>query len=232
LGCLLSHLWCLTNIINNKFKNAIIFEDDVIFHKNFLNMFSSIYSENLDLLLLGACDFNFESVHQYLVKNNKYTIDENSKKVYGSHANYYSLKGAKKMLNLHLNNPIISFFDKLYPQLFEYFNKFQSSFICYPNLVISDISTSNLNHNYSYFSISETNYYKKCFVNINFKDYHYFNLCLLEKKYEINPNETIESYINRILYSLFYNQEKIDIIKNRLSFNFFSCEDLKYIMNL
>ena len=35
LGCTLSHLWCLNQIIKNKQKNAIIFEDDIIFHKNF-----------------------------------------------------------------------------------------------------------------------------------------------------------------------------------------------------
>ena len=30
LGCCLSHLWCLNNVIINKCKNAIIFEDDII----------------------------------------------------------------------------------------------------------------------------------------------------------------------------------------------------------
>ena len=35
IGCCLSHLWCLQNVIVNKYENAIIFEDDIIFHKDF-----------------------------------------------------------------------------------------------------------------------------------------------------------------------------------------------------
>ena len=63
-GCLLSHLWCLNDIIKNNHKNAIIFEDDIILHKNFKNMLIDQLKTNYDLLLLGACDFNF-SQHNY-----------------------------------------------------------------------------------------------------------------------------------------------------------------------
>ena len=35
VGCYLSHMWCLQDIVKNNYNNAIIFEDDIIVHKNF-----------------------------------------------------------------------------------------------------------------------------------------------------------------------------------------------------
>ena len=37
-GCLISHLWCLNDIIKHNYQNAVIFEDDIILHKNFKNI--------------------------------------------------------------------------------------------------------------------------------------------------------------------------------------------------
>jgi len=75
LGCGLSHLWCLKNIVENKYKNAIIFEDDIIFHKNFEKKFNKIIQkQNYDFLLLGACDFHFSEVNYKNVNKNLYTI--------------------------------------------------------------------------------------------------------------------------------------------------------------
>ena len=48
-GCLISHLWCLNDIIKNNYKNAIIFEDDIILHKNFKNMLIERIKTNYDL---------------------------------------------------------------------------------------------------------------------------------------------------------------------------------------
>ena len=65
LGCCLSHLWCLSQIILNNYENAIIFEDDIILHKDFENEFIGIYNNcttnnnKLDFMLLGAHDYNF-----------------------------------------------------------------------------------------------------------------------------------------------------------------------------
>jgi GR25 family glycosyltransferase involved in LPS biosynthesis len=228
LGCLLSHLWCLNDIIKNKYINAIIFEDDIIFHKKFISLFANIFSTKHNFLLLGACDFSFNSLHQHNVLNNLYQINKKAIKVYGAHANYYSLSGATKMFELHTKKDMISFFDKIYQQIFEYFK--DSAFICYPNLVVSDISTSNLHHKYPLFSIAEKNYYSKCFVNFNFNDYHFIYLYFLEKKYPINSKDTYESYINRILYYYFHNRENINKIKKRLDTTFFTSNDLNIIM--
>lgn len=234
LGCLLSHLWCLNNIIHKKHKNAIIFEDDIILHKNFLTLFDNIYSPNFDFLLLGACDFSFSSMHKSNVINNLYTISKQSLKVYGAHANYYSLNGAIKMFNLHMHlfkeNGKISFFDKYNKTMLEFFKG--TSYICYPNLVVSDISTSNLHHKYPFFSVQEKNYYQKCFINFSFNEYHFIYLNLLEKRYKIEKQDTYEIYINRILYYHFFNKEYINNIKKRLDFDFFTIKELQYIMKI
>jgi GR25 family glycosyltransferase involved in LPS biosynthesis len=232
LGCLLSHLWCLNNAIQNQYNNFIIFEDDIIFHKDFNNLFEKIYSPKLDFLLLGACDFSFSSLNQFNVKDNLYTIDNNAIKVYGAHANYYSLLGATKMFEFqmkYLSYKITSFFDKNYKDMFNFFKNKNSAFICYPNLVVSDISTTNLHHSFPFFSVAENNYYSKCFTNFNFTDYHFIYLSLFTTPCPNNISLTYEEYISKLLYNYLYKKEEIIQIKKRLDFDFFTIEDIKII---
>lgn len=229
-GCMLSHLWCLRDIIKNQYKNAIILEDDIIFHKNFLPLFKNIYNPSYHFLILGACDFSF-STHNYKhVKNGLYTIDSNSKKVYGAHANYYSLKGAMKMYELKTTSEV-TFFDKDYINMFSYFK--ETAFICYPNLIVTDISTSNLDHIYPFGSIAEQNYYKKCFIHFVFKEYHFIYLDIIEKNKNIpiQDHDTYETYWKRIIYLYFHNEALITEITQRVSFDLFTIKDLQYIMN-
>jgi GR25 family glycosyltransferase involved in LPS biosynthesis len=228
LGCTLSHLWCLNQIIKNKQKNAIIFEDDIIFHKNFTNLFTDLYRPDIDFLMLGACNFSFSKVKPDLFVNNMYSINELSSRVYGSHANLYSLNGAKFMFNYRCSN--IDFFDKNYHVIF---NKLKnSSFICYPNLVVSDISTTDINHQYPFFSIAEENYYNKCFINFKFTDYYfiYLNILLKNKNIPIEKNDNYKSYMNKIIYNYFYNDTLSKKIKERLVWDFFTIEDIKNII--
>ena len=69
LGCCLSHLWCLYQIVANKLENAIIFEDDIILHKNFIDKFIKIYDSKpeMDFLLLGAHDFMFSKLNVNII---------------------------------------------------------------------------------------------------------------------------------------------------------------------
>jgi GR25 family glycosyltransferase involved in LPS biosynthesis len=228
IGCMLSHLWCLNDIIRTNYDNAIIFEDDIVFHRDFHNLFEKIYKDDYNFLVLGACDFSFSSTNQYNVKNDLYVPSKNSIKVYGAHANYYSLNGAKKMFDIRINN--ISFFDKDYLIMFDFFKN--TSYICSPNLVVSDISTSNLQHDYPFFSIQETNYYKKCFVNFNFKEYNfiYLNILKQNKDVEIEMNDTFETYISKIIFYTFLNREYTTKIKNRITMDFFTIYDIKYLL--
>ena len=231
LGCCMSHLWWLYQIIKNNNENAIIFEDDIIFHKNFINDFLNILNKKtLDFLLLGAHDFNFSKKNYKNVKNKLYRPNEDVNNLYGAHANYYSLKGAKVMFKIRTSE--VSFFDKEYYLMFKHFNN--SSFICYPNLVVSNIAASTLNHTREILSYLELEYYNKCFINFDFNMYNYIYVNLLDKKlFKINEkNSDYEAYINNCVHQYFFDLNKINFVKKRFVMNFFTLQDIKMILNL
>ena len=234
MGCCISHLWCLYQIIKNNYENAIIFEDDIILHKNFTNEFLTTYEQThkdnktLEFLLLGAHDFNFAKSNYKNVKNKLYRPVENTKNLYGAHANYYSLKGAKAMFKIRMTE--ISFFDKEYMLMFNHFK--DTSFICYPNLVVSNVTSSTLNHKREFLSTLEYEYYDKCFIKFNFSMYNFIYVNLLENtlfKIDENNND-YEAYINNCLYHYFYDLNKINIVKKRMVMNFFNLQDIRMIL--
>jgi len=231
LGCCISHLWCLKQIIINKFKNAIIFEDDIILHKEFIKRFTKIYDKkpDMDFLLLGAHDHMFSSDNYKNVKNNLYKPNNESKKLYGAHANYYSLNGAKRQFFIRTTK--ISFFDKEYMLMFNHFPK---SYICYPNLVVANVTSSNLNHTREILTNLELEYYKKCFINFKFEKYNFLYLNLLKNINfnDFNEKNTYENFTEKYLYKHFYNFDKINAIKNRLVMDFFTIEDIKNIITI
>ena len=230
VGCALSHLWCLNKIIKKNYNNAIIFEDDIVLHKDFINRFSEMYNyKHYDFLQLGACDFDFKLINVSGVKNNLYRPQLKSTKTYGAHANYYSINGAKYMYNQLISN--FTFFDKNYHHIFNHFK--DTSYICYPNLVVSDISTTNLNHEYDLLSNVEQNYYLNCFDTFNFTDYNfiYLDLILKNKNYKLNENEKYEFYVSKILNNYFNTENERNEIKNRLVMDFFTIKDIIFINN-
>jgi hypothetical protein len=116
--------------------------------------------------------------------------------------------------------------------LFNHFNN--SSFICYPNLVVSNISSSTLNHKREILSQLEYEYYTKCFIKFNFNNYNLLYVNLLDKtlfKFD-EINNDYESFIDNCLYHYFYDLNKINTVKKRLVMNFFDLHDIKMIFNL
>jgi len=211
LGCGLSHLWCLNNIVKNKYKNAIIFEDDIIFHKNYEpKFFNIIEKQHYDFLLLGACDFHFSDINYKNITENMYRPHPNYNKVYGAHAIYYSLSGASYMLENKLKK--FAFFDYNFNKIFSHFKN--TAFICYPNLVVTELTTSDNNHSYELFSEKEKYFYSKCFIDFNFKDYHFIYLNLLE-----------ELFVHKKKYK--YYKE----FKERIDLSFLTLKDLKGILD-
>lgn len=239
LGCCISHLWCLYHMIQNNYENALIMEDDIILHKNFVNEFTNIHNtctsnnKTLDFLLLGAHDYEFSNINYKYVKNKLYRPDTSCNYLYGAHANYYSLKGAKAMFKIRTS--IVSFFDKEYMLMFNHFN--DSSYICYPNLAISNISTSSLNHSHDLLSKKEHDYYNKCFLNLNLKDYNFIYVNLLNKNILLQKETeslSYENYIDICLQEKFKDDANkinaINIIKKRFTLNFFNLQDIKMIL--
>lgn len=244
LGCCLSHLWCLNDIIKNKYRDAIIFEDDIILHKDFINRLSCILNPNLnanpnanaessinqkyDFLLLGAHDFQFSKRNFKAVDKDKmiYYPHENSEQLYGAHANYYSLRGATRMFRIRISE--LSFFDKEYMLMFNHFK--DTSAICYPNLVVTNMTTSSLNHERNALSNAEYEYYKKCFIDFDFKQYNFIYINMLDKQL-IYKCKTFEKYVETCLYYLFHDFDKIDKIKNRFVMDFFTLKDIMFILS-
>jgi GR25 family glycosyltransferase involved in LPS biosynthesis len=227
LGCCLSHMWCLLNIFKNNYENAIIFEDDIILSKNFIESFLSIYEKNpdIDFLMLGAHDYNFSKEHFKNVYDNLYRPNKDCRQLYGAHANFYSLRCAKKMFYIRATN--LSFFDNEYNLLFD---SLPNSYICYPNLVIANVSESKINHEKDFFSKSEIGYYSLCFVNINLNDYNFIYLNLLDLKL-LRNDDTIESFVERCLLFKFNDINKVNIIKQRFALDFFTIEEIKKILS-
>lgn len=222
LGCGLSHLWCLKDIIKNNYDNAIIFEDDIVFHKNFeAKFFNIINKQHYDFLLLGARDYHFSEINYKNVSDDIYCPNSNYNNVYGAHAIYYSLAAAKYMFKTKLKK--FAFFDYNLNKIFLHF--YNTSFICYPNLVVTELTTSDIGHNYELFSEKEKLFYSKCFKDFNFNDYNFIFLNILNFK----NIEKFTSYKKYIIY-LFkkkYNNNNLADFLNRLEFNFFSLEDIK-----
>jgi GR25 family glycosyltransferase involved in LPS biosynthesis len=230
LGCCVSHLWCLYQIIYKKCKNAIIFEDDIILHKEFEKKIINLYDKdpNIDFLLLGAHDYNFSKFNYKNVKDNMYKPSKDKKNVYnnlyGAHANYYSLKAAKRMF--HIRTSQIDFFDKEYMLMFDYFPE---SFICYPNLALANISESTLGHERSILSYSEKNYYNECFIDLKFDNYNFIYVNLLKNIEYIYSSDSYETLTDRYLKESL-GKEKQPFVKKRLVMDFFTINDIMNIL--
>jgi GR25 family glycosyltransferase involved in LPS biosynthesis len=226
-GCTMSHLWCILNGIQNKLENILVFEDDIILHKDFTKYFCHIYDNNRDsdFLLLGAHDFMFSKNNYKNVHNNIYKPDPNSQHLYGAHANYYSLKGMKRMFNIRVSQ--VSFFDKEYMLMFNHFN---NSGVVYPNLVVSNVTQSGLNHARYFFTDTESDYFSKCFINFNFSNYQFLYINLFDNIDGLVGSDTYEILTEKYIYNAFHDFDKMDLIKKRLSMDFFTIEDVKNII--
>ena len=229
-GCLTSHLYVMYKAYKLNI-NFIIFEDDVWIHKNFVDLWNQFKKNNgiIDFALLGACDFNFKNENIKYVNDKNYYYPNNFNFLYGAHGNYYSHKAAKFWLLYKLNN--LEFFDQNYQYLFEKFKN--TSAVCYPNLTLCDISSSNNNHEYDFFSEKEKIYYEKCFDLIGFNNYHVFYSKLVKaiKNNKITISHSYEKLIEKILYVAFYNKSKEKDIKNRLDFSILNLQDIHYILD-
>jgi GR25 family glycosyltransferase involved in LPS biosynthesis len=219
-------MWCLLDILKNKYENAIIFEDDVILSKNFVADFLSIYESNpkLDFLMLGAHDYNFSRQHHKYVNNRLYRPSKQCRNLFGAHANFYSKDGAQRMFYLRATN--LSFFDNEYNLLFD---TMPNSYICYPNLAISNITESKIDHEKQILSKAEIGYYSLCFVNINLTNYNLMYHNLLDISL-LKKDDTVETFVERCLHNRINNIEKVKIIKQRFSFDIFTIDEIKNII--
>ena len=227
LGCCISHLWVLNYAIQNNFKKFIIFEDDIVFHKNFHALFNSVTSNlDYDMLMLGSHDFKIKShISNYDWNRHIYKPIKN---VLGGFSNMYTLEFARKLLNQKLNK--LTSFDFDYNELY----KDNNVNICYPNLVTTELSSTNLGHDFSFFnSLEENRYYLNCHPNFEFENYHFIYIELIEtlmRNNELFDNiTTYKELVEKIITN--YTTDIKTKIMNRLDFDFFTIDDIKGIIS-
>jgi len=235
VGCYLSHMWCLKDLIRNNYKNAIIFEDDIIVHNNFLSLFEKYILNkkeiSYDFLMLGAADHGFNKGNKELIKDNIY-IPKNHV-IMGTHAIYYSQHGAKTIFDYRLKYPV--YFDKNFKELFTFFKEDRTG-VCYPNLFTVENTTSNINHN---FGISKYDfndyYYNECYENFDFNDYHFIYLDLFPK-FQLEDRVKIQKLclkeLIKVLLMNYFNNDKelTDFHYEKLDKDFFLLEDYKELL--
>lgn len=230
-GCYLSHMFCLNDAITHNYKNIIIFEDDIILHKDFHNIFKKNITENsFDIFMLGASDFQFRRKNLKIldVKKSVYVPDLTTNFLCGTYAIFYSSDGYRSVFDTRLENP--TYMDN---NLVQFLKTFKNTFyISYPCLVAADVSTSNIDHNFWITNLEKDKfYYRNCFnSNFEFSNYNFINLQLLVN-FSVNPSLSYKMNILETIKRFFKkNIEKINIIDKRIEYNFFTTEDLIYII--
>jgi len=201
MGCILSHLWCIKHAINQLCNRFIIFEDDIIFHKYFneeLTKYLSNETDIPDLLMLGAIDFKIGQNTKNLQKGCIYYPNNN---ILGAHANMYTLDFAKSFFEYKVNCKKVLEFD------FDYAN-FMRTFkigVCFPNLIVCELSTTNINHKFSPTNINNFNSYKRSLHNeFTYLDYEYMIIDFIQF--------VLDKYTSKIIY-ININEAIIDFIK-------------------
>jgi len=130
IGCALSHLYVWKKIAESKDEMAIVFEDDVVFTKDFNEKFKHTINnipQDFDLLYLGWSDnsnliFFLLTFLAGLSKINETKVDEyliHPRCTLSSHAYIISKKGARRLISLldgNLNNHIDVCINNLYLQ--------------------------------------------------------------------------------------------------------------------
>jgi len=231
LGCAISHLYCIKKGINSGSDKFIIFEDDIIFHKNFSNMFTKdILNLNFDMLMFGASDFNYNYNKQHIIfKSDNLTLYKPFARALGAHANLYTTSFAKKLYNYKISNKIQEFdedFNKFY-------GRHSNIYICNPNLVVCELSTTNLNHYFGFgsknFERYITSIFDECF---SYKDYNYITINFINYAKQMQENLSLKNLVELYINTINEDNNYKDMIYDSLLCSNFTIEDIKQINSI
>lgn len=215
IGCCLSHLWCFQHAIQNNHERVIILEDDCLFDRRFREKLESIDMTIFDMLMLGSIDFSIKENIKTL-ENGVYRLRLNT---CGSHANIYSLSMIKTLFERKIRH--VTSFDVGFEELYTKYN----IGVCWPNLVICELSTTNIDHNFSPL-MRPTAYHevvRKCFLGrIHYENYHMFLVLFLKFIHKKRcQNGCIEiNDVRRLVYdfNVFYSVRRFNLLKH-MTFN-------------
>lgn len=173
-GCVLSHLWCIRDAVRRGLPRFAIFEDDILLHKNIHNLLPKVMDvPNIDLLMLGAMD---RFIDQNNPKNDA-PLYYPTHGIFGAHANIYSHEFAKYFLHHKLTSPLVEF-----DMEYSHFIPQWKIGVCNPPLVVTELSTSSLNHQFSPLD----NYRFCCYTrwmspDFSYENYQYILIRFLEE---------------------------------------------------
>lgn len=232
LGCIISHLFCIKQCIDSNYTKFIIFEDDIIFHKRFNELCTfDLLNEDFDMLMLGACDFNVSYNKQLVYKqlNDLYTYKPN-KQALGAHANMYSISFAKILYEHKIKTPFFEFdvdFSKFY-------NKYKI-YVCMPNLIVCELTTTNLNHNFGYNAIKYNTRIKNIFPkDFTYKEYNYVTIDFInyiKNNYDLVCESTLNEIVNNYVKGFNISEDMKAILSDNLICSGYSIEDIKNMYN-
>lgn len=134
IGCMLSHYKIIEDAKKHKYKNILIFEDDVIFHKNFAEEFSKQIKKvkNWKILYLGATQTHWNNIEYG--DGFYYSLDTLGTFAIGINESIYEEIVALTKFNAAIDTKYINLQHKHYKKCYTF----------YPNLVIADVSTSDI----------------------------------------------------------------------------------------
>jgi len=230
LGCVISHLFCIKLCIDSNYNKFIIFEDDIIFHKRINELCTlELLNIDFDMIMLGACDFNLNHNKQMVHKNfSDLYIYKPTRQALGAHANIYTLSFAKTLYDYKIKPPVVEFDSD-----FKRFYQKHNIYVCMPNLVVCELSTSNLNHYFGY--NNSTKYNMNIIINIfpenfTYKDYKYITIHFINYvkenynfKHEFTLNEIVNNYVK--LFNISETMKKS--LSDSLIYSGYSIEDIK-----
>jgi len=138
-GCYASHIKILKDALVNNYDKILILEDDVYFHKDFINGFRWTIAnipDNWDILYLGCSQQ--KNTWSYIECTNNYY---KSQFCNGTFAYCVKLSVIQQMLNILEKR--IGYIDTIYHNI----QKTHNCFTIVPNLIISDVTQSTMRKN-------------------------------------------------------------------------------------
>lgn len=145
IACLISHVEVIKDAKNNNFKRVLIFEDDVIFDKDFLKKLELIENTDWKLLYLGSSQFSWNKISK---SDGFYDCN----RTFGSFA--YAV-------DFTIYDDILSFLDNIDKPYDHHLIDLQKKYkdqakVIYPNLVISSVDDSDIREPKSMLEYSKT----------------------------------------------------------------------------
>jgi GR25 family glycosyltransferase involved in LPS biosynthesis len=229
LGCVLSHLYCIKICIDSNFEKFLILEDDIIFHKNFDKFFTlELLNLDFDILMLGAVDFNYDYNKQFIKSaTNDMCIYKPNRQALGAHANIYSNSFAKKLYKYKITNKIVEF-----DVDFKFFYNKNNIYICTPNLIVCELSTTNLNHNFGYNFLRFKKYIKQIFPDkFTYKDYKYITIDFINYAKKCNDINSFKHLVEDYIKTLTKEEEIKLLIYDSLLQSGYSINDIIQIIS-